>query len=792
MKYLQLISVLFLFILSTDILIGQYPNQSSLRLEEIMKGNDFIGHSPYGPFWSLGGDTLFYYHQTDEDWKAELKAFVPATDERLSLTPEEILMVKRYPDNFDPYSISNQIAKVNNKIIYRNARNNTTQVLYHQADDMRNVQLGAGGFGFFFTRGSDWYYHNLVFGNVKKLTKITALDKPKSDKYPDSWLAKEELQLFEYLKDKKEYSDKSKAQREERELLSEELKPLYIGKNNSLNPICISLDSRYAFYTKGSRDSRESTEVPVWITDDGFVKMDQARAKVGSYPKGQSLLVMDILTRDTFTVDFDKLPGIRTKPNFYKDYHSDAEAFKTEFTKPRDVLIYQVLSSSDGQVIVADLFSADNKDRWIVRLLPDQQTIEIIDHQHDEAWIGGPGVKNWGGGLAFVGDSHNLFFRSEQSGFAHLYLFDCDSNRSRQLTNGNYEVKEVKLSKDNKSFFLQTNKEHYGVYHWYRLYIEDGRWEQLTFKDGKWDMVWDIRENHFAALYSSATEPTELYLQVSEGLWRQLTYSTTSEFKSYEWRAPEYVLVLAQDGALVPSRLYKPSPDKDKKAAVIFVHGAGYLQNAHKYWSTYYREYMFHNFLVDNGYTVLDMDYRASAGYGRDWRTGIYRHMGGKDLSDHVDGARYLIQEHGVMPGKIGIYGGSYGGFITLMAMFNHGDLFKCGAALRSVTDWAHYNHGYTANILNTPETDSISFRKSSPIYFAEGLQGPLLILHGMVDRNVQFQDVVRLTQRLIELEKDNWELAVYPVEDHGFTEYKSWLDEYKRIYKLFDQHLMD
>jgi dipeptidyl aminopeptidase/acylaminoacyl peptidase len=191
--------------------------------------------------------------------------------------------------------------------------------------------------------------------------------------------------------------------------------------------------------------------------------------------------------------------------------------------------------------------------------------------------------------------------------------------------------------------------------------------------------------------------------------------------------------------------------------------------------------------LVDNGYTVLDIDYRGSAGHGRDWRTGIYRFMGGKDLSDHVDGAKYLIEKQGIDPKKIGIYGGSYGGFITLMAMFTKPDVFAAGAALRPVTDWAAYNHGYTSNILNEPQTDSIAYRKSSPIYYADGLKGKLLICHGMVDVNVHYQDAVRLSQRLIELRKDNWELASYPMEDHGFVEPTSWMDEYKRIFKLFE-----
>jgi dipeptidyl aminopeptidase/acylaminoacyl peptidase len=162
--------------------------------------------------------------------------------------------------------------------------------------------------------------------------------------------------------------------------------------------------------------------------------------------------------------------------------------------------------------------------------------------------------------------------------------------------------------------------------------------------------------------------------------------------------------------------------------------------------------------------------------------------MGGKDLDDHVSGSKYLTAQFGIQPERIGIYGGSYGGFITLMALFNKSEYFGAGAALRSVTDWAHYNHGYTGRILNLPQDDTLSFRRSSPIFFAEGLRDPLLIAHGMVDTNVQFQDVVQLAQRLIELEKVDWEMAVYPVENHGFTRPSSWHDEYRRILELFER----
>jgi dipeptidyl aminopeptidase/acylaminoacyl peptidase len=238
------------------------------------------------------------------------------------------------------------------------------------------------------------------------------------------------------------------------------------------------------------------------------------------------------------------------------------------------------------------------------------------------------------------------------------------------------------------------------------------------------------------------------------------------------------------------ARIYEPEAANKNGAAVLFVHGAGYLQNAHHYWSNYYREYMFHHLLREQGYTVLDVDYRASEGYGRDYRTAIYRHMGGRDLEDFVDAKAFLVKNYGIDAKRVGIYGGSYGGFITLMGLLTKPNEFACGAALRSVTDWAHYNHEYTSNILNYPETDPEAYRKSSPIYFAENLQDPLVMLHGMVDDNVQFQDVVRLSQRFIELGKKDWDLAVYPVESHGFKEAYSWYDEYRRILELMDKNL--
>ena len=413
--------------------------------------------------------------------------------------------------------------------------------------------------------------------------------------------------------------------------------------------------------------------------------------------------------------------------------------------------------------------------------------LALLDREHNDAWVGGPGQFNNG----WIDNTH-FYFESEASGYAHIYVADVTNGEKKQLTSGNWEVQTLQLSDDKKTFYFTANKELPGITNFYKIPVAGGEPVKITSMKGMSEVTVSPDEKWLAIRYSYTNKPWELYVQPNkpgEGAV-QVTNSTTAEFKSYPWRDPEIITFKNRYGSDVYAHLYLPKLPDPAKPAVIFVHGAGYLQNVEYGWSYYFREYMFNNMLADKGYTVLDMDYSGSAGYGRDWRTAIYRHMGGKDLSDQVDGAKMLAEKYGVNPRHIGLYGGSYGGFMTLMAMFTAPDVFTSGAAIRSVTDWAHYNHGYTDEILNEPYNDEKAYRLSSPIYFAEGLKGNLLMLHGMVDQNVNYQDIVRLEQRLIELHKDNWELASYPVEDHAFEQPSSWTDEYKRIFKLFETTL--
>jgi dipeptidyl aminopeptidase/acylaminoacyl peptidase len=529
-------------------------------------------------------------------------------------------------------------------------------------------------------------------------------------------------------------------------------------------------------------------DTPNYVTTSSYPEMIPGRPNVGDNLSVRKLAVLDLKANKHVWADASAFAGT--------NYTAIAEAKPT----PRTVNWGSPDMSEDGAHTVISLTAEDNKNRWLVKVDPATGIATPVDTLRDDAWVRTMGIGGGfgGAGIAWLPDNKRFLFLSEKTGYMHLYSLDMSAAQPQAvaLTSGNWEVTGVQLSNDRTKLFVTTNEVHPGERHFYTMSVDGGARTKVTTMTGDNAVTLSPDEQHIALVHSYSTKPPELHVMpmTAGAPATQVTTTPSDEWRAFKWIDPKVITYKARDGKDVYARLYTPemmgAKRDPRKPAVVFVHGAGYLQNAHKYWSTYYREMMFHNILASKGYVVLDPDFRASSGYGRDWRTGIYRHMGGKDLEDVVDGAQFLVKTEKVDPKRIGVYGGSYGGFITLMAMFTTPDVFAAGAALRPVTDWAHYNHGYTSNILNTPANDPEAYRKSSPIYFAEGLKGRLVMLHGMVDTNVFFQDSVRLAQRLIELRKENWDLVGYPVENHGFTEETSWADEYKRILKLFEEEL--
>ncbi len=759
-----------------------------------MKGDDFIGYLPEDIKWSEDSKSVYFTWNPEKEkirslYKTNIKGLEPV---KVSLEEQ-----KELPASQGDYSIdfNQKVYSKNGDIFLFNVKSGQIEQITNTLENERNPIFTADEKKIIYRKGDNLFSWTIAGGFTEQLTNFSTGKPEKEDKRSDweKWLEDQELEIFDVLTTRKE---KKEIQEKKDQSLKPD-QPLEINiQGKRLFGIDLSPDQKYAvFRVSNAQGGNYDTEVPDYVTESGYVNQLNARPKVGSPEPDYELGVFD-LDRDTvYYVDPDQIPGIFDKPLFLKDYTPIDSSFNDHYNSPRMVLYLEPLFNEKGDRAMVVIRSLDHKDRWIMLLNMQDGTLELLDRQRDEAWISGPGIGIWNeeiGNAGWLGDDVSVWFQSEESGYSHLYSVNTLTGAKTQLTNGPWEVYEAILSRDKKYFYITANKEGPADRHFYRMSLEDGAIVQYTRDPGNYEVKISPDEKMLAVRYSYSNKPWELYLMLNRPgtALQQVTHSTRTAFQQYPWRDPEIVQFEAKDGEQVPARLYRPDQPVEGGSAVIFVHGAGYLQNVHHWWSEYYHEYMFHNFLADHGYTVLDIDYRGSEGYGRDWRTSIYRHMGGKDLSDQVDGALYLVENLGIDPGRIGIYGGSYGGFITIFAMFKHGNVFKCGAALRSVTDWAHYNHPYTSNILNTPVEDRLAYKRSSPIYYAEGLQGELLMLHGVTDTNVQFQDVVRLSQKLIELGKENWNLAVFPLEDHKFIESSSWADEYRRIFELFERNL--
>jgi dipeptidyl aminopeptidase/acylaminoacyl peptidase len=748
-----------------------------LTVDSIMRGPDLVGNAPSAVRWS--GDSRWIYFSWQKPGEKEASTYMVAREggEPRKLSDEEARTAPPAGGRWDAARRRLLASDRGDIVIYDRASGTRRQITKTPGGE-GNPRWTRNDTAITFVQGGNLFVVS-VDGSDTLLTQLTNIgprrpDPPLTDS--QRVLRDEEQQLLDIVRQRAERRKEAEAERDK-----DALPRLEINARQSVGDIQLSPDARYAWVTVTERPAQQgrTADVPNYVTDSTYAEMIPTRTNVGDAQSHSRLAIIDL---------------------------QEKKAVWAEPLEPKRGMSWSMPElSADGTFAVAGVRSADNKDRWLVVVDPATGKSRVIDHLRDEAWVRGAGVTGrsgaggFGSGVAFLNDNRRAVFLSERDGWMHLYAIDVaqDGAQPVQLTSGPWEIADARLSGDGTKFHLTTTEVHPGERHVYVMNADGGARTRITTATGAHDLTLSPDETAAADVYSYSTKPPELYVMPTlapGAATTQVTTTPAEEWRSFKWIDPKLVTYKTRDGKDVYARLYTPEMIGAKrdplKPAVVFVHGAGYLQNAHKYWSSYYREYMFHNLLASRGYVVLDPDYRASAGYGRDWRTAIYRFMGGKDLEDVVDGAKYLVAAEKVDPKRIGVYGGSYGGFITLMAMFTTPDVFAAGAALRPVTDWAHYNHGYTSNILNIPQSDIEAYRKSSPIYHAAGLKGALLIAHGMVDTNVHFQDSVRLAQRLIELRKENWELAAYPIENHGFVEETSWADEYKRILKLFEDNL--
>ena len=782
-----------------------------LTLERIMADPDWIGPPVERPFWSLDGAAVVYSLKragspVHDLWRVPAGGGAPRR-----VAPAELSTLDAAQPVFDRERHRAAFVR-NGDVFVRDLKTRRlTQVTRTPANET-SPQFSADGRSLQFRSGTDWFAYDFGSG-VSGPAALLALTKDPDEKKPGD-LERMQLRLIATLQ--RDRADRDSLKREAERLRSADPTrsplPVYMGDDVALERSALSPGGRWLLVvtTPKSYDEGRVGKLPVYVTASGYEETEEERTRVGrNDPAPQTLWLVDLKTRTREKLAYTPLPGIKDdmlasvraeneRAAGVKKPAADTARAGTDPAKPdsagtkkpepkeRPLEVSAIAFNPQGSEALVRLTANDDKDRWLATVDFEKHALRPEHRLTDSAWV------NWDyNNIGWLPDGRRFWFLSEETGYSHLYV-KTPGSPAVALTRGKFEVSTPAASPDGRWLYALTNAEAPYAYDVYRVPVAGGTPARLTRLQGCNAFGLSPDGTKLWVQHSSTHTPVQLAVASSAGgVARELTDTRTAEYKAIHWPEPRIVAVPSRHGAgVIWSRLYLPTDTTHLHPVVMFVHGAGYLQNTQLQFPYYFREQMFHHLLNERGYIVLDMDYRASQGYGRDWRTAIYRQMGTPELEDLEDGVLWLAREHHGDERKVGVYGGSYGGFMALMALFKAPDVFRAGAALRPVTDWAQYNHGYTAAILNTPQVDSLAYHRSSPIEYAQGLRGSLLICHGMIDDNVLFEDSVRLYQRLIELHKDDVTLAPFPMERHGFTHADSWLDEYKRILALFQRTL--
>ncbi|MFV0476557.1 MAG: prolyl oligopeptidase family serine peptidase [Parahaliea sp.] len=817
----SLFSLCLLFYLTGTAVPGSaapYSTAEKPTLELIMSDADWIGNAPASPYWADDGQSVYYRQKRQGEDFSDLyrQPLVGGDAERIDPTepPHD-------GGSNTVYSHTGhwQAWLWEGDIYLKQSASGEVQRLTRSTAKESQLLFSSDGSRLLFEREAQFHAYSLTTKTLQQITDLRLQDDPETEPGFDSLRAHQLRKYTTVVETRRR--NKISAQQQARR--ARQASTIYLGTTYKVLQRAIAPGADYLALVVSNADTDTSegrkASMPNYVTADGYIAVREVRTRVGrDIQAPQKLLLVNLNNSEIHTVDLTSLPAIDKDPltalrksalEWHVDHGADREQVEAALKAPdiRSLSIHQLIWSADGKNLAIQFIANDFKDRWLATLTPaDSHTqLRLQHHLTDSAWI------NWEyNDFGWLPDSKTLWYLSEESGYAHFYLKQIDERKARQLSRGNFVVREPKIDRNGRYAYVVANRTHPGNYQIYRIalssdglasdgLVSDGsaysKLEQISHLDGVSSFVLSPEGDRLLILRSYIDRHADLYIGSSNGSGpvRQLTHTVSKRYADIDWTVPDIIEVpSSHTDRPIYSKLYLPKNYDATKSwpAVMFVHGAGYTQNAHLGWPYYFREFMFHTLLTEAGYIVLDMDYRASKGYGRNWRTAIYRNMGHPELEDYLDGIDYLVKNYQVDAKRVGIYGGSYGGFMTFMALFRTPDAFAAGAALRPVADWMHYENDYTRRILNTPLIDPQAYERSSPINHVAGLKNPLLIASGMQDDNVFFQDSVLMVQRLLELKKPDFEMAIYPLDGHGFSNPESWLDEYRRIFRLMEANL--
>jgi dipeptidyl-peptidase 4 len=406
-------------------------------------------------------------------------------------------------------------------------------------------------------------------------------------------------------------------------------------------------------------------------------------------------------------------------------------------------------------------------------------------NQSDPNWI------NINDDLYFLKDGKRFLWSTEQTGFRHLYLYDLEGKQLAQLTKGDWEVSAVDAIDEAKGlvYFTATEKSPLER-HLYRAPFDGTGFTRLTKDGGNHAVVFAPHAASLYDTYSNAAIPPRQDLYRSDGSRvATINENKITELGDYHLVPMEFFTVKSRDGVQLNASMIKPpdfNPQK-KYPVLVYTYGGPHAQVVRNAWGG--ANFLWHELMAQKGYIVFSLDNRGSAGRGHAFESPLHFRMGAQELSDQRDGVQYLKSLPYVDANRIGIWGWSYGGHMTLHAMFEAGDDFKVGFAGGPVTDWRYYDSIYTERYLGLPQKNEKGYQDSSPVKYASQLKGKLMIAHGTGDDNVHFANTLSVINDLIEAGK-YVEVLAFPGRGHGVSDPPARRVLMQRVTQFFADNL--
>ncbi|MBI3669827.1 MAG: DPP IV N-terminal domain-containing protein [Acidobacteria bacterium] len=409
----------------------------------------------------------------------------------------------------------------------------------------------------------------------------------------------------------------------------------------------------------------------------------------------------------------------------------------------------------------------------------------VILSEEDKFWI------NLHDDLYFFADGRRFLWSSERDGFRHLYLYELSGKLLKQLTRGNWQVTGLAAVDEKRRavYFMAAEKSPLER-HLYRVSLDDGALGRVSREDGTHTVSIAPDYEHYVDTYSDAMTPPRQNLMRSDGfLQAVISENKVAELETYGLQPVEFFTVPGADGTPLYAMMIKP-PGFDasrKYPVIVHLYGGPHGQVVRNAWGS--ANFLWHQMMAQKGYVIFALDNRGMAARGHAFETVLYRRMGQEELADQVAGVNFLKSKPWVDGARIGIWGWSYGGYMTCIAMLNAADVFKVGFAGAPVTDWRQYDTIYTERYMGLPKENEEGYKQSSPVTHAAKLKGKLLIAFGTGDDNVHFANTVGLSEQFIKAGR-YVEYQMYPGRGHGISDRPARIHLFNRVTQFFLDNL--